>query len=218
MKTSKVKKICAVALAATLGFSILTGCGSSTNSGDKASGTSEQVMTYNLGSDPKTLDPALNNAVDGAIVLVNAFEGLYKLDDNQKAVPGVAESYDLSEDGTVYTFHLKKDLKWSNGDPIKASDFEYAWKRVLNPETAAEYAYQMSYIKGADEYNQTKDIDGDGKIGTADDVGVKAIDDNTLEVTLNDPTPYFLELTAFPCYFPVNQKVVEGNNEWANSA
>ena len=223
MKTSKVKKICAAALAATLGISILTGCGSSASSskssdGDKVATASEQVMTYNLGTDPKTLDPALNNAVDGGIVLSNVFEGLYKLDENEKAVPGVAEKYDLSDDGTVYTFHLKKDLKWSNGDPIKASDFEFAWKRVLNPETAAEYAYQMSYIKNADEYNQTKDLDEDGKIATADDVGVKAIDDNTLEVTLNDATPYFLELTAFPCYFPVNQKLVEGNKDWATSA
>ena len=108
MKTSKVKKICAAALAATLGISILTGCGSSTSSskssdGDKVATASEQVMTYNLGTDPKTLDPALNNAVDGGIVLSNVFEGLYKLDENEKAVPGVAEKYDLSEDGTVYT-------------------------------------------------------------------------------------------------------------------
>lgn len=204
MKQSKVKKICAVALAATLGLSVLTGCGAS--NGNKAGGNQKE-LNYNLGADPKTLDPALNNAIDGAIVLVNTFEGLYKLDENDKAVPGIAEKYDLSEDGTVYTFHLKKDAKWSNGDSVKASDFEFAWKRVMNPETAAEYAYQMSYIKGADEYNQGK--------GSVDAVGVKALDDNTLQVTLNAPCSYFLELTAFPCYFPVNKAIVEKDKDWA---
>lgn len=217
MKKIKLKKLCAVTLAATLGLSVLAGCGSKSSTGGSAK-ASEQVLTYNLGSDPKTLDPALNNAVDGGIVLSNAFEGLCKVDENNKAISGVAEKWDISEDGTVYTFHLKQGLKWSNGDPLKASDFEFAWKRVLNPETAAEYAYQMSYIKNADEYNQTKDLDGDGKVSTADDVGVKAIDDTTLEVTLNAPCSYFLQLTAFPCYFPVNQKVVESDKDWATKA
>lgn len=208
MKKIKLKKLCAVILAATVGISVLTGCGSST--GGDAGKASEQVLTYNLGTDPKTLDPALNEAVDGGIVLSNAFEGLCKVDENNKAIPGVAEKWDISEDGTVYTFHFKQGLKWSNGDPIKASDFEFAWKRVLNPETAAEYAYQMSYIKGADDYNQGK--------GSADAVGVKAIDDNTLEVTLNAPCSYFLQLTAFPCYFPVNKAVVEADKDWATKA
>lgn len=208
MKASKVKKICAVILTAALGISVLTGCGGSSNSNNKVA--SKQEMTFNLAVDPKTLDPALNQAVDSGIVLVNAFEGLYKLDENDKAIPGVAKSYDLSSDGTVYTFHLQEGLKWSNGDPIKASDFEYAWKRVMNPDTAAEYAYQMNYVKGAEAYNSGK--------GTADEVGVKATDDNTLVVTLAAPCSYFLELTAFPCYFPVDQKVVEGNKDWASSA
>lgn len=210
MKKIKLKKLCAVILAATVGISVLAGCGSSSSTGGDAGKASEQVLTYNLGTDPKTLDPALNNAVDGGIVLSNAFEGLCKVDENNKAIPGVAEKWDISEDGTVYTFHFKQGLKWSNGDPIKASDFEFAWKRVLNPETAAEYAYQMSYIKGADDYNQGK--------GSVDAVGVKAIDDNTLEVTLNAPCSYFLQLTAFPCYFPVNQAVVEADKDWATKA
>lgn len=208
MKISKLKKICAVVLTATLGMSVLTGCGGSSSS-DKAAG-SKQEMTFNLGADLKTLDPALNQAVDGGIVLVNLFEGLYKLDENEKAIPAIAEKYDISDDKTVYTFHLRKDAKWSNGDLIKAKDFEYAWKRVINPETSAEYAYQMNYIKGAEEYNSGK--------GTADAVGVKATDDNTLVVTLVSPCAYFLELTTFPCYFPVNEKVAEGNKDWASSA
>ncbi|GEQ22177.1 peptide ABC transporter substrate-binding protein [Clostridium butyricum] len=208
MKTSKIKKICSVVMAAMLGVSVLTGCGSSNSS--SSTGASGQEMTFNLGADIKTLDPALNQAVDGGILLVNLFEGLYKLDENQKAIPGVAEKCDISEDGKVYTFHLRSDAKWTNGDPITAGDFEYAWKRVMNPETAAEYAYQMEYIKGAKEYTAGK--------GSADEVGVKAVDDKTLEVTLTAPCAYFLELTAFPCYFPVEKKTVEANEQWANSA
>lgn len=208
MKTSKIKKLCAVVMASTLAMSTLAGCGSSKKVASGGTANSKEI-TFNLAADPKTIDPALNQAVDGGILLVNMFEGLYKLDENQQPIPGVAESYDLSDDKTEYTFHLRSDAKWTNGDPVKASDFEYAWKRVLAPETAAEYAYQMMYLKGAEEYNSGK--------GSADDVGVKAIDDTTLKVTLNAPCPYFLDLTAFPCYFPVNQAVVEGNSDWTNN-
>jgi oligopeptide transport system substrate-binding protein len=211
MKTSKLKNLCAVALAATLGLSVLTGCGSKTE--DKAgagAAASKQEMTYNLGADPKTLDPGLNASVDGGIVVENLFEGLAKLDAKNKAIEGQAEKWEVSADGLTYTFKLKKDLKWSNGDPVKASDFVYAWKRVINPDTAAEYAYQMYYIKGAEAANTGK--------GSMDAVGVKATDDTTLVVTLEAPCSYFLELTAFPCYFPLDEKAVGGNNEWANDA
>jgi oligopeptide transport system substrate-binding protein len=208
MKKSKVKQILAVVLAATLGLSVLTGCGGS-KTADKgsAAGGDKQELVFNLAADTKTLDPGLNQSVDGAIIAVNAFEGLCKLDDKDKAIPGQAEKWEVSPDGLKYTFHLKKDLKWSNGDPLKASDFEYAWKRVLNPETASEYSFQMLYLKGGSEYNTGK--------GTADQVGVKATDDTTLEVTLAGPCSYFLELTAGPTYMPVNQKIVEANKDWA---
>lgn len=208
MKTSKVKKLCAVALAATLGMSILTGCGSKNNG--EAGTASKQEVTYNIGADPRTLDPALCTDTTGSTVLSNAFVGLCELDENEKAIKGDAESWDISPDGLTYTFHLKKDLKWSNGDPLTAKDYEYEWKRLLNPETASEYSYQLLYLKGADAYNTGK--------GTADAVGVKATDDNTLVVTLEAPTPYFLELTAQSYYFPVNQKVVESNKNWATDA
>lgn len=116
---------------------------------------------------------------------------------------------ELKKDDQVltYTFKLRKDAKWSNGDTVTAQDYEYAWKRVLNPETGAEYAYQMYYIKGAEAYNTGK--------GNVDDVGIKVIDDYTLEVQLQAPTSYFLELTAFPCYFPVNKKIVKKDKGWA---
>lgn len=215
MKTSKIKKLCSVILAATLGISVLAGCGSSSDGGATAEGGAAkgaQELTFNLGSDLKTLDPALNQAVDGGIVLENLFEGLYKPDDKFKPVPGIAESYDLSDDQTVYTFHLRKDAKWTNGDPVTAGDFEYAWKRVLDPATAAEYSYQMMYLVGAEKYNES------GSEEDKEKVGVKAIDDYTLEVKLTSPCAYFLDLTSFPCYFPVNKKVVEGNKDWSAKA
>ncbi|ACD22729.1 peptide ABC transporter substrate-binding protein [Clostridium botulinum] len=206
MKTSKIKKLCAITLALTLGFSSLVGCG-----GGSSNDPNAQVITYNLNSDPKTLDPALNEAVESGTVIVNAFEGLYKLDENNKAIPGIAEKCDISEDGTVYTFHIRDGVKWSNGDVLTANDFEYSWKRVLNPATASGYAFQMSYIKGGEAYNQGK--------GSLEDVGIKAIDDKTLEVTLAAPCSYFLELTAFPCYLPVNKGIVEANKDaWALNA
>ena len=217
MKTCRMKKIFAALLTATLGLSVLAGCGSTdenkTDDGSSTASSTEgtvQELNYNIGADLKTLDPALNEAVDGAIILENLFVGLYKPDDNCVPEPGVAEGYDLSEDQTTYTFHLRKDVKWSNGDPLVAGDFEYAWKRVINPETASGYAYQMMYLAGAEEYNKT----GEG----AENVGVKAIDDYTLEVKLVAPCTYFLDLTMFPCYFPVDQKVVEENKDWSTKA
>lgn len=214
MKTSKIKKLCAVVMAATLAMSTLVGCGASKNVGAGKTANIQEI-TFNLGADPKTMDPALNQAVDAGTLISNCFDGLYKLDENGKPQPAVAESYDLSEDKTEYTFHLRSDAKWTNGNPVKASDFEYAWKRVLNPETAAEYAYQMMYLKGAKEYNAAKGTPEEIK-AKEDEVGVKAIDDKTLKVTLIAPCPYFLDLTAFPCYFPVDQSVVEGNPNWTN--
>ncbi len=203
------KKLIAFTLTAMLGVSVLAGCGAkpATEGGTPADSAEPMVVRHNLGADPQTIDPALNSAVDGAIVLVNVFEGLAKTDENEKAVPGMAEKWEMSEDGTTYTFHLR-DAKWSDGEPVKAQDFEYAWKRALDPATAAEYGYQMYYLKGGEAFNS-----GEGSI---DDVGVKAIDDKTLEVVLEAPTPYFLELTAFPTYYPVRQDIVEADPEgWA---
>ena len=202
MKKGKLKKVLSLVVAATISSTLLVGCGD-----DKKEGKDKQVLTYNLAADSKTLDPALNTAIDGGTVLSNTFEGLCRTDEKDKAIKGGAESWNVSEDGLTYTFNLRKDAKWSNGDKVTAQDYEYAWKRVLNPETGAEYAYQMYYIEGAEAYNTGK--------GSVDDVAVKALDDYTLEVKLHSPTSYFLELTAYPCYFPVNKKVVESDSNWA---
>jgi len=208
MKTNQIKKIITVALVGILGISTLTGCVGS-NAKNKINENTKQI-TYNLGIDPKSLDPAMCTDASGGIIIANSFEGLCELDENEKAISGVAESWDISNDKLTYTFHLRKDSKWSNGDIVKASDFEYEWKRLLNPKTASEYAYQLLYIKGAKEYNS-------GKVN-ADEIGVKAIDEYTLAVTLENPTPYFLELTATSPYMPVDQKVVENNKDWANDS
>jgi len=168
----------------------------------------EQVLVFNLSSEPKTVDPQLNSATDGGIVINNTFEGLMRMNDEGMPVPATAESYEVSEDGKVYTFHIRENAKWSDGQPVKAGDFEYAWKRALDPAVASEYSFQLYYIEGAQEY-----FEGNA---SADDVAVKAIDDKTLEVTLVGPTPYFLALTTFYTYMPVREDVVAKKPEgWA---
>ncbi|WP_236860267.1 peptide ABC transporter substrate-binding protein [Candidatus Formimonas warabiya] len=165
----------------------------------------EQKITYNVGAEPETLDPAAATGMVESTIQMALFEGLVRLDAKQQPIPGMAERWDISDDGLTYTFHLR-DAKWSNGDPVTAHDFEYAWKRLLDPEMANYYAYQLYYLVNGEEYNAQQ--------AQADDVGVKALDDKTLEVKLKAPTPYFLSLTSFPNLYPVDQKVVEGNQDW----
>jgi len=165
----------------------------------------DQILNWNLGAEPKTLDPQLNSAADGGHVINNTFEGLFR-HSGAEIIPAIADSYEVSEDGLVYTFKLKES-KWSDGQPLTAKDFEYAWKRALDPVTASEYSFQMYYIKGGKEFFEGT--------GTREDVGVVSIDDNTLQVTLVGPTPYFLDLLTFYTYMPVRQDVVEANPEGA---
>src|SRR3970282_2093291 len=144
----------------------------------------------NLTQEPPTLDPQKATDVVSIDILTEVLDGLTRYDKDGKIKPGsgLAKSWDISNDGLTYTFHLR-DAKWSDGNPITAQDFEYAWKRALDPNTASQYAYQLFYIKGAEEYNSGK--------GSADQVAVKALDDKTLQVTLKAPTPQFLGLTSF---------------------
>lgn len=155
----------------------------------------EQTIRWNMGSEPKTLCPQLNAALDAGNVINNLFSGLMR-EKNGIMVPEIAERYEVSEDKLTYTFYLK-DSKWSDGKPLTAGDFEYAWKWVLNPVNAADYAFQLFYIKGAQECFEGKT--------SSDAVEVKAINDRILQVTLIAPTSYFLELTAFPAYFPLRE-------------
>ena len=179
------------------------------NGGEVSTNASgEKILRTNNKSEPASLDPALAKGTHESWILQHTFTGLMGYNEDGELVPAVAESYDESDDGLTYTFHLRDDVKWSNGDPVTAEDFEYAWKRVIDPELASDYAYQISdYVKGAEEY-----LNGEGSI---DDVAIKAIDEKTLEVTLKKPAPYFLGLTAFYTLYPVNKNVVEVNPDWA---
>ena len=163
-------------------------------------------VAFNLEDAVRDLDSATTTDSVSTDILLNVISGLYRLDVNTRPVPDMAESVDISEDQLTYTFTLRDGIKWSNGDPVTAQDFEYAWKRVLNPDTGAQYAYIITtFVKGADEYNTGE--------GSADDVAVKATDDKTLEVELVAPSPFWLGLTSFFTYLPQNQKFVEEQGE-----
>ena len=202
MKSNKLRKICAVALTLTLGMSVFVGCG------NKDSADSGRKLIYNLGEDPETLDPTLNTSSGAGSIIDNAFEGLMRLDENEKAIPGVAEKMEVSDDQLVYTFTLRKDAKWSDGEAVTAKDFEYSWVRALTKDTAAEYNYQLFYIKNGEKFYNGE--------ASREDLGIEVVDDHTLKVTLEAPTAYFPELTAFTTYFPEREDIVTANPEgWA---
>ncbi len=153
-----MKKVLAMALAVGLTFGLLSGCNSAKSSSTPTTLTPIKVC---VGSEPASIDPALNQSVDGSIYLVHAFEGLTKTDKNNATVAGIAQSWDISKDGLTYTFHLRTDAKWSDGKPVVAGDFVYAWQRDVNPKTASAYAYQLYYIKNAQAIN-TQALDANG--------------------------------------------------------
>ena len=164
---------------------------------------SPQVLNLGNGSEPKDLDPHTVTGIPEFQIIQNLFEGLVGKDPKTlEPTPGVAESWKLSKDGKVYTFKLRKNAKWSNGEPVTASDFIYSWKRLLDPKTASEYAYQGYYLKGGRDFNQ-------GKMKDPGQLGIKSTDPLTLEVTLENPTPYFLSLLYHHSLYPVHQATVE---------
>lgn len=232
----KLKKVLALVLSAALVVSAFAGCGGnssktstesiaasessaesteSTASGDStpaASGDATATFT------PKTVDAAktislnagmeptgLNTLTSTYAIEFSLFEHMYEnlvtLDDDDNTVPGAAESWDYDEDTLTYTFHLRKDGVWTNGDPVTAKDFEFAWSQALNPDVASDYAYFLYFIKNAEKYFN-------GEV-TWDEVGVKVVDDYTLEVTLEQPTPYALFLFSFGTLAPINQRFYE---------
>ncbi len=211
----KKSKFSVLALLMTI-MLMLAACngGSKETSNEKEGGSGDssglKVLNVNNSSEPGSLHPANAQGTHESWILEHTFEGLTKKTEEGKIVPGSAESWEISEDGLTWTFKLKDGLKWSNGDPLTANDFEYAWKYALKPETAADYAYQLYYLKGGEAYNSKK--------GKEEDVGVKATDEHTLVVTLEQPTPYFLDLTSFYTFYPINKKVQEENPKWALDA
>lgn len=179
-------------------------------SGEFEAGYQTDMLTFALAADPETFDTAKMSGAPEAVPAFNLFEGLLMpgptteglADDAALLQYGAAESYTISEDGTVYTFKIRENAKWSDGTPLTAHDFEWSWKRMLMPGFPADYVNFLWLIKGAEEFNKARTEDWST-------VGIKSIDDHTLEVTLTHAAPYFLELVAFYTFFPVPRAVVE---------
>lgn len=178
------------------------------NEGEGKETSRSKELNLVIVSEPPSLHPGLATDSTSSAILNNVFEGLTTRQGDE-IVNAAAEDISISDDQITYTIKLR-DAKWSNGDPVTAYDFEYAWKWVLNPENASEYASMLYPIKNAEAYNK-----GEAKV---EDVGVKVEDDKTIVVTLEQPTPYFLEMLAFKTYFPVNKNVAEKNPKWYTEA
>ena len=212
----KAKKAVAFALAAAMVVG-LVGCGNSgSTSTTAAAGESSAESTaaesgsaaasgddlnVMLETPVQSLDP--QQATDGTSfeVIADYTDGLMQMDSDGQAVPAIAESYELSDDGLTYTFHLRTDAKWSNGTPVTAADFVFAWQRAVDPAVASEYAYMLSDI--GQVKNAAEIIAGEKD---KSELGVTAVDDNTLKVELNVPVSYFLSLMYFPTFYPVNEE------------
>ena len=182
----------------TLAFAVLTGCGNK---------ESAKYIRFAIGEEPETLDSRKATDDVSAIIIAQLYEGLTVLDDNAVPVPAAAQSWEVSSDGLTYTFYLRPDAKWSNGEKVTAADFEYAWKTELSPVLAAKNAYQLFCLKNGEAYNKG--------LASAGDVGVKALTPEILQVTLESPTAYFLSLVAHHAYYPVHRATVEKNAGWA---
>ena len=171
-------------------------------------------FVFNNGTEVATLDPATVTGVPEGRVIRALYEGLcVQHPETLEPLPGMAERWDVSSDGLVYTFHVRRGARWTNGDPVTAEDFVYSFRRFLLPETAAEYAYQLYYVVGAEAFNTEVDDDGEPLHDFGETVGIRALDEYTLEVTLVSPTPYFLDLMAFYPLFPVNRRSLEEARE-----
>ena len=217
-----MKRIVALVLAMVMALS-LAACGGSASSapaataapaaaGDAAPANTaaaasdgDKVLNVMVEVEVESLDPQV--ATDGTSfeVIANYTDGLTQMDADGAAIPAIAESWDVSEDGTVYTFHLREDANWSNGEPVTADDFVFAWQRAVDPALASEYNYMLSDI--GQVKNAAAIIAGEMD---KSELGVKAIDSKTLEVTLEVPVSYFLSLMYFPTFYPVNQAFFEG--------
>ena len=225
----KMKKFVAVAVAGCMAASLVA-CGSSasTSTASTDSATAEQAtdataaaatgsgFTVQLGPNPETLDPALNSSVDGANTIITIFEPLLLIDENNEIIPGQAESYTVSEDGLTWTFTMRDGLKWSDGSDLTAKDFEYSFKRMADPNTAAPYAETaVGMIAGFDEAQGNPDADGNPTTDPNPDAlqVVASEDGKTLTITLSYPCSYFDKLAAFAALSPVQQATVEANGD-----
>jgi len=233
------KKVIALMLAAAMVVSV-TACGGGSDttppaadSGDAAAETTDggeapaedagaddsaapaasgegKILSVQIGPNPETIDPALNSAVDGGNMILHTFECLLTVDQDGKLAPGQAESWETSEDGLTWTFHLRDGLKWSDGSALTANDFVYSWRRVCDPMVAAPYAETvLGMVEGY----------ADAIGGNLEALGVEATDDSTFVVHLSQPCPYFGSLAAFATLSPVQQATIDANGDgWAVNA
>jgi oligopeptide transport system substrate-binding protein len=197
----------AVQAAAVAALAVLAvGCGSSdSDAGGNGNGVVDQVININWGAEPPSLDPGLATDTTSGDVITNVMDPLVKLDKDLEPVPNLAKSWTVSKDGRTVTFTLRDDGKWTNGDPVTAQDFEWSWKRTISPELAADYAYQFFGIVGAAEYNACKQ----NCDALRDKVGVKALDDHTLQVKLTSQQPWFVQQVAHHSFLAVHRATVE---------
>ena len=195
------KRVLAAFLSMAMVAGLATGCGTPGGGSSDGDSSDGKVFRYATNTLPTTLDPTKGQSIGDNEIQHAITEGLTR-NTAGDVKPGIAESWDESEDGLTYTFHLRKDAKWSDGEPITAGDFEYSWKRLVNPETASPYAFIGDCLKNGQAIEQgNMDVD---------ELGVKAIDDTTLEVTLEHPTSYFLSLIGSSGqYAPLRQDIVE---------
>ncbi|MDW2796990.1 peptide ABC transporter substrate-binding protein [Clostridium boliviensis] len=207
-----MKKTALVLAAVLVSGLLLSACGGSGKTGtttEAAANTSTGGLdlAVEIGPDPETIDPALNSSIDASNMILHAFETLLTFDEKNNIVPGQAESYDVSDDGLTYTFHLRDGLKWSDGSDFTAEDFVYSWKRLADPATAAPYAADMlSMIKGYDE----------AAAGNIDALAVSAPDAKTFVVELSGPCVYFDKIITHASMAPVKKDVVEAKgDQWS---
>ncbi|KAA6453172.1 peptide ABC transporter substrate-binding protein [Bacillus swezeyi] len=196
-------------------FVMLFGCTANEQAGQEAEkkgkeAEKEQILRLNNENEPTSFDPPIGFNNVSWQALNNLMEGLTRLGADHEPLAASAEKWDISEDGKTYTFTIREQAKWSNGDLLTAGDFEYAWKRLLDPKTGSSAAFLGYVIEGGEAFNSGK--------GTKDDVKVEALDDKTLKVTLASPQKAFLNILANPAFFPVNQKVAEENPKWHEEA
>jgi oligopeptide transport system substrate-binding protein len=226
MPMKRISSMLALLALATL---LAAGCGGDDDGGAAATGTtagdtaadtdgaqaSDQTITVNWGAEPPSLDPGLATDTTSSGILLSIMDPLVSLGEDLEPVAELAESWETSEDGLTVTFNLRDDGRWTNGDPVTAQDFEWSWKRTISPELAADYAYQFYGIKGAAEYNGCEK----NCAKLRDAVGVKALDDRTLEVTLTTPQPWFVQQAAHHSFLAVHRPTIElHGDKWTEAA
>lgn len=196
-----LKKVLSAGVVVAVAGLALTACSSNKDSSSSKDLAAKQVLNWNEPSELPTLDPSKATDTISFDMMNNSMEGLYRIGKNSKIEPGIAKATKISKDGLTYTFTLRSNSKWSNGDPVVAQDFVYGWRRTMDPKTGSEYAYLYDGVKNANEVMAGKKA--------VSQLGIKAVGKHKLVVSLEKEVPYFKLLLGFPSFFPQNKKAVE---------